>query len=202
MTMAIRDYAGLFVAVSVMVLLTLCVIDVAMTADRQAPDGDACGRCKGPVSPGRTSVPEAPVPPRGPSGHLLPTQGSVAVASENRRPGRGRPRSVVCPDLLDMIWWRESRRGTDPRCRRGIVGPAGERGAYQITPIFEAEVRRLGGGPIDVYDDASCRAAITRWLRYWIPRVGASTLAEAYQLFRRGPNGYRRWRRGLRAGPS
>ncbi len=99
--------------------------------------------------------------------------------------------SVV--ELLDYIHFRESRRGTDPRCFRGIVGPAGERGEYQLTPPFTEEVKRLGGS-VDVYDNASCKRAIVLWMDYWAPKRGAESIADKYELFRRGPTGFRQWK--------
>ena len=37
------------------------------------------------------------------------------------------------------------------------------------------------------------RAGIRIWMNYWAPRVGASTQEELYELYRRGPSGYRQW---------
>lgn len=91
--------------------------------------------------------------------------------------------------------WRESRCGRDQRWR--ITGKAGEQGEYRITPIFVAEVKRICGYEIDVFDNESCRQGITAWLTYWCPRVfkGQATVADVYELYRRGPKGYRKWRK-------
>lgn len=97
-------------------------------------------------------------------------------------------------EALDEIHWRESRRGADPRSRPGIVGPAGERGEFQVTPIFIADVERIAEFRIDPDDMASCRKGITIWLSHYSPRVGAVTTEELYQLYRRGPTGYRKWK--------
>jgi len=97
---------------------------------------------------------------------------------------------------LNYAHMRESRCGRDPRCLPGRVGPAGERGAYQVTPPFVAEVRRISGFTIDPHDDASCRRGAGIWLDYWGPRVGltpSSPAEQVYELYRRGPSGYRRW---------
>ena len=97
-------------------------------------------------------------------------------------------------ELLDYIWFRESSRGQNPKCRKGIVGPAGERGQYQITPIFKEDVERIGNFIIDEYNPSSCRDGIIIWMNYYAPRVGAKTVAEKYELYRRGPSGYKKWK--------
>lgn len=93
---------------------------------------------------------------------------------------------------LDEAWLRESSCGTDPAWR--ITGPAGEEGEYQIRPIFKKDVKRLSGYEIDVYDNDSCRYGIFIYLEEYAPRVGAVTVEDMYQLFRRGPSGYRTWK--------
>ncbi len=95
-------------------------------------------------------------------------------------------------DAIDLAWWRESRNGTDPNWRG--VGSAGERGEYQIRPIFIEEVKRISGFVIDPLDNDSCRYGIYVYLSYWGPRVGAGTKDDLYELFRRGPTGYRAWK--------
>ncbi len=106
------------------------------------------------------------------------------------------PPIIEYAELLDLIHLRESSRGTDPDCKRGIVGPAGERGEFQLTPPFTEEIERLGGGSVDVYDNASCRRAIMLWMNYWAHRVKAVSLEDKYELYRRGPTGFRQWRKG------
>jgi len=124
---------------------------------------------------------------------------SVILTHAPSTDGLGQSDHSVAPsspsvEPLDLIHLRESSRGTDPRCFRGVVGPAGERGEYQITPIFEAEVKRLGGGSVDVYDTNDCRRAIILWMGYWAPQVDAESVTDRYELYRRGPTGFRRWR--------
>ena len=97
-------------------------------------------------------------------------------------------------EALDYFWLRESTCGKDPRAARGIIGPAGERGQYQICPIFVADVYRIAGNRIDVYDNASCRKGIAIWLSHYAPRVGAESIEELYELYRRGPTGYGQWK--------
>jgi len=104
-----------------------------------------------------------------------------------------------------LAWERESSNGADRRSwpihLGGRVGPAGERGAYQLTPVFVADVRRISrsaGGPartVDPYDDAACRWAIRVYLSHYAPRPAtrAETAEELYQLFHLGPGAYRRW---------
>lgn len=95
---------------------------------------------------------------------------------------------------LERIWWAESRCGKDPRAGLGQVGLAGERGSWQITPRFAADLERLTGRPCNVHDVARCKEQIRVWLEYYGPRVGARTSKELAELYRRGPKGYRQWR--------
>jgi len=104
-----------------------------------------------------------------------------------------RPVVDVWDRAVKLIHWRESRYGQDPRCRRGVVGPAGERGEFQVTPIWAEDVMRLTGETVDPYDVAQCRRLVRAWLEYYAPRVGASTPEQMAELYRRGPAGYRRW---------
>lgn len=104
-------------------------------------------------------------------------------------------RTSPAGSIFDYIHFRESRCGQDPRCRRGIIGDAGERGEYQVTPIFVEDVKRLSGLTIDPYDNDSCRGGITVWLGHYVPIVGATTIEQQYELYRRGAKGYRRWER-------
>ena len=98
------------------------------------------------------------------------------------------------PDAVsDYIHFRESTFGTNPKCRRGVVGEHGERGGYQPTPIFIEDVKDLFGFVVDPYDNEQCRYAIYLWLSYYAPRVGAETLDELYELFHRGAKGYQAW---------
>ena len=96
-------------------------------------------------------------------------------------------------EVMDYIWFRESRRGLDKRC--WTVGPAGEYGEFQITPPFLADVVRIAGFHIDRSDNDSCRAGIELWLRHYAPRVGAETVDELYELYRRGAKGFAEWRK-------
>lgn len=104
---------------------------------------------------------------------------------------------TLTPELIfaaiDECWWRESRNGQDPRAAPGIIGSAGERGQYQLTPIFIREIARLGF-EVDPYDNDQCRYAAYIYFSYWGPRVGAQTVDELYELYRRGPTGYRAWK--------
>ena len=99
---------------------------------------------------------------------------------------------AVTGEDMDYFWFRESRCGKDLRWK--IRGAAGEEGEYRITPPFVAEVERISGYKIDVFDNASCRAGIVIWMNYWAPRVRAKTRDELYNLYRRGAAGYRQWK--------
>ena len=101
----------------------------------------------------------------------------------------------VYAKAVQLIHWRESRNGRDPRCKRGMVGAAGEQGEYQITPIWVADIHRLFSIRIDPFDTAGCRMAINRWLRYWEPKTNARSVGDMAELYRRGPTGFRRWKR-------
>lgn len=117
------------------------------------------------------------------------------LCTANRRATRGASRVSPAGSILDYVHYRESRCGKDPKCRRGIIGPAGEEGEYQITPIFVKDVKRISGLTIDPYCNDSCRGGITVWLSHYAPVVGAVSIEERYELYRRGPGGYRRWKR-------
>lgn len=99
----------------------------------------------------------------------------------------------IIPYATHAIYFLESRCGADPRAARGIVGPAGERGGFQTTPIFWADCRRLyhqldqragrGAGigvhlsthysgrdpahEVGAYDDTLCRLLIALWLEHY-----------------------------------
>ena len=137
--------------------------------------------------PGSPPAPAARAP-------AAPCHGNSIGRAPGRNPGDSGSipgRGIDWPAIMDRIWFMESRRGLDKRC--WTVGPAGEYGEYQITPPFLADVVRIAGFHIDRADNDSCRAGIELWLRHYAPRVGAETTDELYELYRRGPAGYRRW---------
>ncbi len=103
----------------------------------------------------------------------------------------GRPYGLAVAE----IHRRESRCGRDPKSRRGIVGKAGERGEFQVTPIWQRDCRRLFGVWPDPYDLDQVRRLIPAWLAHYAPRVGAVTVDDMCELYRRGPTGYRKWQR-------
>ena len=126
---------------------------------------------------------------------VSPRLGDAAEArGELQRPGSPPAPAARAPaaliEVMDYIWFRESRRGLDKRC--WTVGPAGEYGEFQIIPIFVRDVERISGFVIDRADNDSCRYGIEVWLNHYAPRVGAVTTDELYELYRRGPGGYRR----------
>jgi len=94
--------------------------------------------------------------------------------------------------VLNYFHFRESRNGSDPKCRE--VGPRGEEGEYQITPIFIADVFRICGYRINPHDNESCREGIAIWLDYYTPLVAAGTINDLHELYRHGAKGYREWR--------
>ena len=145
-----------------------------------------------------------PVSPRGVVAGRALTANSRSAAPDARaasRPSRRRAMAYVDSQgpigrrLLDYIWLRESDCGQDPRCLPGRVGRFGERGEYQVTPIFCRDYRRLTGQTLDPYNNSQCRYAIVVWMSYYAPRVGAESMNDLYELYRRGPTGYRRWQK-------
>lgn len=102
------------------------------------------------------------------------------------------PTVDIYDHAIAMIHWQESRFGADPRCKPGHVGPAGEIGEFQITPIWLDDIHRLGVG-CDPWDRDSCRRAIRVWLKHYGPRVGAKDPDDLARLYNLGPTGFRRW---------
>ena len=94
--------------------------------------------------------------------------------------------------LLDFIWWMESRCGTDPAC--AVPGDAGEIGEYQITPIFIEDVERIERYTILPWDNRSCRFGITLWLQHYSIGLGISDQPfELYKMYNMGPQGYKKY---------
>ncbi len=144
------------------------------------------------VAPGPAAFDDSPL--RGEVSHVRSTD-----------PGATRPPRVLSTDqaglrlapslilsAIDLAWFRESDFGQDPNCY--MIGPANEQGQYRIRPIFIEEVKRISGFVIDPHDNDSCRYGIYVYLSYWGPRVGAQTVDDLYELYRRGPTGYREWK--------
>jgi len=96
---------------------------------------------------------------------------------------------------LDYIVLMESRNGQDPGCWPGRIGPSGERGPWQVTPIFIADIERLCGVELDPYDYWQCWDCVEMWLRHYAPRAGCQTIDDIHELYRRGPTGYRDWKK-------
>ena len=102
--------------------------------------------------------------------------------------------SQMALDALPLIHHMESRFGADPKCARGIVGSAGEKGEWQVTPIWCADAERITGMAADPYDVERTRYQVYAWLCWYGPRVGATTRWELYELYKRGPSGFREWK--------
>ena len=114
-------------------------------------------------------------------------------AGERQSPPAAAPGSFI-DDCLDYIVQAESRGGADPKCFRGEVGPAGERGAWQVTPIYVADIKRLYSVDLDPYDFDGCRYYAGKWLEHYMTHTTVTTAYEAHQLYRRGLVGYRKWK--------
>lgn len=87
--------------------------------------------------------------------------------------------------ITDYIWYRESSCGRDAKAKPGIVGAAGERGEYQITPIWIKDIRRLAGVTVDPYNNAQCRWAIGVFYDHYA-KPGMSR-DQLYRLYNHGP---------------
>jgi hypothetical protein len=97
-------------------------------------------------------------------------------------------------ECLDYIYWSESRNGADPKCFPGEVGPAGELGPWQVTPIYRRDIKRLTGVDLDPYDNDACRDAARAYLEHYMRHTTVTTPYEAHELYKRGLTGYREWK--------
>ena len=93
-------------------------------------------------------------------------------------------------DALDYIHWRESRQGQALNGK--VVGPCGEMGEYQQTPIFRADIERLTGRTYDPRRPRSARWAARVWLMHYAPLAGLTPDdgEELAKLYRYGYAGY------------
>jgi len=107
------------------------------------------------------------------------------------------PQTLITTDLyleaIEYAWDRESSRGTDPNWR--VMGPAGEQGQLRQTPIFIEDVFRISGEVIDSLDLERARYGMFIYLQEYAPKVGAVTVEDLYELYRRGYKGYKTWKR-------
>lgn len=97
-------------------------------------------------------------------------------------------------EATDYVWWRESRCGMAANYHPHEIGPNGEEGEYQVRPIFRRDCKHLFGEDVDPYHTDKVRYLVFCWLSYYSPQVGANTIDETYELYRRGPTGYREWK--------
>jgi len=176
-----RDIAGALAAIGFVTCLIVGTLPGLVTHSRIRPGRAGAFPARSPTTNARSVAPVRA------STVEFGSTGRTAVGSPDCLP-------VAWRDLLDYVHWRESRYGADPRSRPGVVGPAGERGEFQVTPGFCRDHTRLTGQELDPYNNSQCRYAIIIWLSYYAPRVRARTLADQYELYRRGPTGFRRWR--------
>lgn len=95
------------------------------------------------------------------------------------------------------IHWRESRNGQDPNCL--IEGEHGELGEYGFREIMVDEVYRISGYKVARLHNPSCEKGIDIFYTYWVPRlfpqslacVGPATVAELYEVWRYGVQGFK-----------
>lgn len=95
-------------------------------------------------------------------------------------------------EAIEYAWDRESSRGTDPNWR--IIGAAGEQGQLRQTPINIEDIYRISGEEIDPMDLERARYGMFIYLQEYAPKVEAESVEDLYELYRRGPTGYRRWK--------
>jgi hypothetical protein len=116
---------------------------------------------------------------------VLAVENHTAPGARHGSPSGSSPGADIFDQAVDYIHKRESDYGRDPKAKRGIVGAAGERGAYQITPVFERDIRRLFGVEIDPYDTDALRKYIPLWLAHYRPTT--TSVAELYRIYNEGP---------------
>ncbi len=102
------------------------------------------------------------------------------------------PKMDIYEQALHVILWAESRNGLMPNL--DVPGPNGELGSWQVTPVWIADIKRLTGETVNPMDKDNMRRQAKVWLKHYGPRVGAETVEDLRQLYRRGPTGYRRWK--------
>ena len=95
-------------------------------------------------------------------------------------------------DAVIFIHFKESRLGQDEGWK--VVGPDGELGEMRVTPIWCRDIKRLFGEEVDPFNVPRLYRQVLRWLMYYGPLVGAEGVDELYELYRRGPSGFREWR--------
>lgn len=92
---------------------------------------------------------------------------------------------------VDLCHLRESDRGRDVKSRPGVIGPKGERGQFQLRPIFIEDCRRLYGwspDPDNVEDSQKATfLVLLHYARYSERTLGREISAEdVYKIFNQG----------------
>ena len=96
--------------------------------------------------------------------------------------------TLVASNILDYIWYRESRCGKDENWK--LPKPTGEVGEYQIRPIFIEDVIRISGYIINPMDNKSCRKGVRIWLDHYVSYINKNmTINDQYELYNRGYKG-------------
>ncbi|MCP4612130.1 MAG: hypothetical protein GY845_25830 [Planctomycetes bacterium] len=93
---------------------------------------------------------------------------------------------------LDYIKRKESQGASEKTLR--TPGPNGELGSYQMTPIYIKDHLRRTGERLDPLNDLQAEASVCLYLEYYCPLVGAESIEDAYQVYRRGAKGYKKFR--------
>lgn len=153
---------------------------ITSVSDGPPPQGGDSRKAIHPSAPADKSARPLPLPR---CGMASTARGKTGVAV------RAAPADIY-QQAANYIHYRESRYGKDPKCKRGIIGPAGERGEYQITPIFIDDCLRLFMVRLDPFDGGQCRRIIPRWLKHYRPK--ATSIEELYKIYRFGSTGARR----------
>ena len=96
--------------------------------------------------------------------------------------------------VIDYFHFKESNRG---RMDIPEVGAAGERGEFQIRPIFVRDVERISGYRIRTGSNTSCIIGINFWLNHYLPLATdflgrRLTVKEQWSMYNRGYSGWKR----------
>jgi len=109
-------------------------------------------------------------------------------------------RVLQCVDLCHL---RESHRGQDVKSRPGVIGPKGERGQYQLRPIFIDEIQRLHGWRPDPDNVQESQTAAFLWILHYSKQAERQlgrkiSIHEMRSIYRYGYEGWMEPRRRKR----
>lgn len=149
-----------------------------------------CVAVVGAIAVAHFAKPPLQAPAAAVAGSAVPDRPFV-LSPDRPAGGGGTVPLAVYIQAIDRIWWQESRRGTDPKAARGVVGPHGELGPMQVTPIWRKDVERLTGILADPYDMGLLRYHTIVWLMHYSSGARAVTVDDMADMHRLGPTGFR-----------